>query len=186
MDENNPASSKPALTELGVAMRDITQLIALTRITEQGSENLQERTGSTPAFTHSAVFPASAGVLRFKLENPNPQAIFEALKAAGRKVIFLRQTQEIAPAFPDNGIRTPGQPHLTSVGDMTFDQNTPADRRALNRQQRSRSPMDARADVLFAAERNAFTPQNCAYGWLAAEFSVTAAASSGLPKSGGI
>jgi len=74
-------------------MRDVTQLIALTRITEQGSENLQERRGSTSAFTHSAVVPASAGVASFKLESPNPPAIFEALKAAGRIMANPRGSQ---------------------------------------------------------------------------------------------
>jgi hypothetical protein len=60
------------------------------------------RPGKMPsgkAFSHSAVIPEQTrtGVSSFKLENPDLAPIFEALRAAGRHVIFLRETGEIAP-----------------------------------------------------------------------------------------
>ena len=42
MENNTPATSKSVLMELGTATRDITQLVALTRITGQALENLQK------------------------------------------------------------------------------------------------------------------------------------------------
>jgi hypothetical protein len=162
MENSSPVSPKAVLIEVGNAIRDISQLVALTRVTEQGLENLQGRTGSTKTFTHSAVLPerTRSGVNSFKLENPNPAEIFEALKAAGRNLIFLRETGEIAPAFPDNGIPAPGQPHLAAVRDWTYDQNTPPDRRGFKSAATVTLADGRKTDVYFAAERSAFTPQN--------------------------
>jgi hypothetical protein len=78
--------------------------VALRRITELGLGNLQERPERT----------RPSGVNSFNLENPDPAAIFEALKAAGCHIIFLRETGEIAPAFPEGGV-----PHLTAVRDWS-------------------------------------------------------------------
>ena len=126
METTAPTAPKAILIEANNALRDISLLVALTRITEMGLENLQERTGTTKTFSHSAVIPerTRTGVGSFKLENPDPAPIFEALKAAGRQVVYLRETGEIAPAFPQNGIPAPGQPHLTAVRDWTYDPDT--------------------------------------------------------------
>jgi hypothetical protein len=96
-----PTAPKAILIEANSAFRDISQLVALTRITEMGLGNLQGRTGTTKAFSHSAIIPEQTrtGVGSFKLQNPDTQGIFTALKAAGRQVIYLRETDEIAPAF---------------------------------------------------------------------------------------
>ncbi len=162
MENNTPATSKSVLIELGNATRDITQLVALTRITGQGLETLQERTGSTKTFTHSAVLPdrTRSGVNSFKLENPNPAQIFEALKAAGRNLIFLRETGEIAPAFAENGIPAPGQPHLTGVRDWSYDDSTPPEQRGFKSAATVVLADGRKTDVYFAAERRAFTPAN--------------------------
>jgi len=75
METTTSAPLKSVLIELSNATRDITQLVALTRVTEQGLENLQERTGSTKVFTFSALVPhrTRSGVNSFKLENPDPR-----------------------------------------------------------------------------------------------------------------
>ena len=161
---NNPpaAQRKSVLIELGAATRDITHLVALTSVTEQGLENLQQRTGTTKTFTHSAVVPDTtrSGVNSFKLENPDPKKIFDALKAAGRELLFLPATGEIAPAFPENGKPTPGQPHLTGVRDWTYDENTPPEHRGFNSVATVVLADGRKADVFFAAQRKAFIPQN--------------------------
>ena len=101
METTAPASSKAILIEPNSALRDISQLVALTRMTEAGLENLQERTGSTKNFSHSVVIPdqTRTGVNNFKLENPDTEAIFEALKAAGRQVVYLRETAKSRRLF---------------------------------------------------------------------------------------
>ena len=163
MDSNvPPAASKSVLIESETGIRDISQLVGLTQITEQGLENLQGRTGSTKIFTYSAVVPGrtSSGVTSFKLQKPDPKAIYEALRAAGRNVIFLRETGEIAPAFPESGVPTPGQPHLTAVRDWSYDENMPAERRGFQSAATVVLADGRRTDVYYAAERNAFTPPN--------------------------
>jgi hypothetical protein len=161
--DNAPASPpKSVLIETGSTTRDISRLVALTRITEQGLEKLQARTGSTKDFTYSAVVPGHSrtGVTSFKLENPKPEKIYDALKAAGRQVIFLRDTGEIAPAFPENGIPTPGQPHLIGARDWSYDDDTPADQQGFQSAATVVLADGRSADVYFAAKRSAFTPQN--------------------------
>lgn len=153
---------KAILIEANNALRDISQLVALTRMTEAGLENLQERTGSTRKFSHSVVVPdqTRTGVNSFKLEHPDTEAIFEALRAAGRQVVYLRETGEIAPAFPQNGIPAPGQPHLTAVRDWTYDPDTHPTKRGFNSAATITLANGRKADVYFAAERSAFVPQN--------------------------
>jgi hypothetical protein len=153
---------KAILIESNSALRDISQLVALTRMTETGLENLQERTGSTRNFSHSVVVPdqTRTGVNNFKLENPDTEAIFEALRAAGRQVVYLRETGEIAPAFPQNGIPAPGQPHLTSVREWTYDPDTHPTKRGFKSAATITLANGRKADVYFAAERKAFVPQN--------------------------
>jgi hypothetical protein len=83
---------KAILIESNGVLRDISRLVALTRMTETGLGNLQERTGSIKNFSHSAVVPddqTRTGVNSFKLEHPDTEAIFEALRAAGRHVLAL-------------------------------------------------------------------------------------------------
>jgi len=87
-------------------------------------------------------------------------AIFEALKAAGRNLIFLRETGEIAPAFAENGIPAPGQPHLTGVRDWSYDESTPSEQRGFKSAATVVLADGRKTDVYFAAERRAFTPQN--------------------------
>ena len=154
---------KAILIESNGALRDISQLVALTRMTEAGLENLQERTGSTRTFSHSVVVPddqTRTGVNSFKLENPDTEAIFETLKAAGRQVVYLRETGEIASAFPQNGIPAPGQPHLTSVRDWTYEPDTHPDKKGFKSVATTTLANGRKADVYFAAERKAFVPQN--------------------------
>jgi hypothetical protein len=162
MENAAPASPKAILIESNSALRDISQLVALTRMTEAGLENLQERTGSTRTFSHSVVVPdqTRTGVNSFKLENPDTEAIFEALKAAGRQVVYLRETGEIAPAFPQNGIPAPGQPHLTSVRDWTYEPDTHPNKKGFKSAATITLANGRKADVYFAAERKAFVPQN--------------------------
>jgi hypothetical protein len=162
MENTSSPPPKSVLIELGNATRDITQLIALTRVTEQGLENLQQRTGSIRHFTFSALVPdrTRSGVGSFKLENPDPKAIFETLKAAGRHVIFLRETGEIAPAFPETGLPTQGQPYLTGVRDWSYDENTPPEERGFNSAATVVLADGRKTDVYFAAKRPAFTPQS--------------------------
>jgi hypothetical protein len=162
MENTVSPGPKAILIETGNTLRDISQLVALTHITEVGLENLQGRTGSTKAFSHSVVIPerTRTGVNSFKLENPDPGAIFEALKAAGRHVIFLRETGEIAPAFPENGIPTPGQPHLTAVRDWSYDESTPPERKGFKSAATITLADGRKTDVYFVAERSAFVPQN--------------------------
>ena len=109
METTAPTAPKAILIEANNAFRDISQLVALTRITEMGLQNLQERTSTTKAFSHSAVIPEQTrtGVSSFKLENPDRLAIFEALKAAGRQVIFFAKQVKSLLAFPQNGIPAP-------------------------------------------------------------------------------
>jgi methylmalonyl-CoA mutase cobalamin-binding subunit len=161
--DNAPASPpKSVLIETGNAVHDVSHLVALTRITEQGLENLQERTGSTKEFTYSAVVPGRTrtGLSSFKLENPDTAKIFEALRAAGRQVIYLRETGEIAPAFPENGVPASGQPHLIGVRDWSYDDNTPADRQGFQSAANVVLADGRNADVYFAAKRSAFVPQS--------------------------
>ena len=162
MENTAPTAPKAILIEANSAFRDISQLVALTRITEMGLENLQGRTGTTKAFSHSAVIPEQTrtGVGNFKLQNPDTQGIFTALKAAGRQVIYLRETDEIAPAFPENGIPVPGQPHLTAVRDWSYDDSTPPDQRGFKTVATIALASGRRADVYFVAERSAFVPQS--------------------------
>ena len=74
METTAATAPKAILIEANNAFRDISQLVALTRITEMGLQNLQERTSTTKAFSHSAVIPEQTrtGVSSFKLENPEP------------------------------------------------------------------------------------------------------------------
>ena len=162
MENTVPPGPKAILIETGASTRDISLLVALTRITEQGLENLQERTGSTKSFSHSAIVPerTRTGVNSFKLENPDSSAIFEALKAAGRQVIYLRETGEIAPAFPEGGVPAPGQPHLTAVRDWTYDDSTPPEKRGFKSAATITLADGRKTDVYFAAARSAFVPQN--------------------------
>jgi hypothetical protein len=162
METTPPTAPKAILIEANNALRDISLLVALTRITEMGLENLQERTGTTKTFSHSAVIPerTRTGVGSFKLENPDPAPIFEALKAAGRQVVYLRETGEIAPAFPQNGIPAPGQPHLTAVRDWAYDPATHPDKKGFKSVATITLADGRKADVYFAAERSAFVPQN--------------------------
>jgi hypothetical protein len=162
MENTAPASPKAILIESNSALRDISQLVALTGMTEAGLENLQGRTGTTRNFSHSVVIPdqTRTGVNSFKLENPDTEAIFEALKAAGRQVVYLRETGEIAPAFPQNGIPAPGQPHLTSVREWTYDPDTHPTKRGFKSAATITLANGRKADVYFAAERKAFVPQN--------------------------
>ena len=162
--ENNTssASQKSVFIELGNAIKDVTQPIALTSVTKQGLENLQERTGTTKDFTFSAVLPGRmrTGVSSFKLENPDSKKIFDALKAAGRELLFLLATGEIAPAFPESGKPSPGQPYLTAVRDWTYDENTPPEQKGFNSVATVILADGCPADVFFAAKRSAFPPQN--------------------------
>ena len=153
---------KAILIESNGILRDISQLVALTRMTEAGLENLQERTGSTKNFSHSVVIPdqTRTGVNSFKLEHPDTEAIFEALKAAGRQLVYLRETGEIVPAFPQNGIPAPGQPHLTAVRDWTYDPDTHPTKKGFKSAATITLAGGRKADVYFAAERSAFVPQN--------------------------
>ena len=162
MEITAPTAPKAILIEANNALRDISQLVALTRITEMGLQNLQERTSTTKAFSHSAVIPEQTrtGVGSFKLENPDTAAIFEALKAAGRQVVYLRETGEIAPAFPQNGIPAPGQPYLTGVRDWTYDPDTHPTKKGFKSAATITLANGRKADVYFAAERSAFVPQN--------------------------
>ena len=158
-----PTAPKAILIESNGILRDISQLVALTRMTEAGLENLQGRTGSTRTFSHSVVVPddqTRTGVNSFKLENPDTEAIFETLKAAGRQVVYLRETGEIASAFPQNGIPAPGQPHLTSVREWTYDPDTHPDKKGFKSVATTTLASGRKADVYFAAERSAFVPQN--------------------------
>ncbi len=162
MENNPPSAPKSVLIQLSNATRDITHMVALTRVTEQGLQSLQERTGSTKDYAFSVVHPdrTRTGVNSFKLENPEPEKIYQALKAAGRQVIFLRETQEIAPAFPENGIPAPGQPYLTGVRDWTYDEKTPPEQRGFNSAATVVLADGRKADVYFTAKRDAFTPSN--------------------------
>jgi len=162
MENTAPPGLKAILIETGASIRDISQLVALTRMTEVALENLQGRTGSTKTFTHSAIVPdrTRTGVNSFKLENPDPSAIFEALRAAGRQVIYLRETGEIAPAFPENGIPAPDQPHLNAVRDWTYDASTPPEKRGFKSAATVTLADGRKTDVYFAAERSAFVPPN--------------------------
>jgi hypothetical protein len=162
MENTAPTAPKAILIEANSSFRDISQLVALTRITEMGLESLQVRTSTTKAFSHSAVIPEQTrtGVNNFKLENPDTKAIFEALKAAGRQLIYLRETDEIAPAFPENGIPVPGQPHLTGVRDWSPNDSAPSDQIAFKTVATIALASGRKADVYFVAERSAFVPQN--------------------------
>lgn len=162
MENTVPAGPKAILIEANNALRDISRLVALTRITEMGLENLQERTGSTKTFSHSAVIPdrTRTGVNNFKLENPDAASIFETLKAAGRQIIYLRATGEIAPAFPENGIPATGQPHLTAVRDWSYDDSTPPEKKGFKSVATITLADGRKTDVYFVAERSAFVPQN--------------------------
>ena len=162
METTAATAPKAILIEANNAFRDISQLVALTRITEMGLQNLQERTSTTKAFSHSAVIPEQTrtGVSSFKLENPEPAPIFEALKAAGRHVIFLRETGEIAPGFLETGIPVPGQPHLTAVRDWSYDNSTPPAQRGFKTIATIALASGRKTDVYFVAERSAFVPQN--------------------------
>jgi hypothetical protein len=163
MDASIPsAPPKSVLIDSETGLRDISQLVGLTKITEQGLENLQERTGSTKTFTYSAVLPGrtATGVTSFKLQNPDTKAMYDALRSAGRSVIFLRETGEIAPAFPESGIPAPGQPHLTAVRDWSYEDSTPQDKRGFQSAATVVLADGRRTDVYYAAGRSAFTPQN--------------------------
>ncbi len=158
--ENTPsAAARSILIQTGTATRDISRLVALTRLTEMGLHKLQERTGSTKNFSHSAFVPdRQNGVSTFKLGNPKPEDIFEALKAAGRQLIFLRETGEIAPAFPQNGIPAAGQPHLIAVRDWAHDDETPAEQRGFKSAATVMLADGGKTDIYFAAPRSAFVP----------------------------
>jgi hypothetical protein len=163
MENTVSAASKTVLIETASSTRDISLLVALRRITELGLENLQERTRSTKNFSHSAVIPdrtRPGGVNSFNLENPDLAAIFEALKAAGRHIIFLRETGEIAPAFPEGGVPTPGQPHLSAVRDWSYDDSTPPEKRGFKSAATITLADGRKTDVYFVAKRSAFVPQN--------------------------
>ena len=163
MENSMPAAApKSVLIESDTGIRDISQLVGLTKITEQGLEILQERTGSTKTFTYSAVLPGrtATGVTSFKLQTPDTKDIYDALRAAGRNVVFLRETGEIAPAFPESGVSTPGQPHLTAVRDWSYDEGTPTERRGFQSAATVVLADGRRTNVYYAAERSAFTPQN--------------------------
>jgi len=161
--DNAPVSpSKLVLIETGNFTRDISQLVALTRMTDQKLQNLQERTGSTREFTYSVALPGRTrtGITSFNLENPDPEGIFKALKAAGRHVIFLRETQEIAPAFPEDGVPAPGQPYLASVRDWAADEKHAVDPKGFQATAIVTLADGRNTEVYFTAKRDDFIPQN--------------------------
>ena len=158
-----PATPRSVLIESpSGATHDISQLVALTKITEVGMQKLQTRTGTTKTFTYSAVIPdrTRTGVTSFKLENPDTAAIFDALKAAGRQVTYLPSTGEIAPAFPENGVPAPGQPHLSAVRDWTYTSETPPEKQGFKSAATVTLADGRKTDVYFVADRKAFVPQS--------------------------
>ena len=165
MDNTQAAPTPPrsVLIETSTASHDISQLVALTRLTEKGLQTLHDNTGTNRPFSYSAFIqdPTSrTGISNFKLENPDAEAMYKALKAAGRQLIFLRDTKEIAPAFPENGIPAAGQPYLIKVRDWTADDKTPPENKGFKSAATVALASGRKADIYFVAERAAFMPQN--------------------------
>ena len=95
----------------------------------------------------------------FKLENPNPGQIFEALRAAGRHLIFLRETGNSLRLLPKTAYQ-PRPAALNRRQRLVLRRQHASEQRGFKSAATVVLADGRKADVYFAAERRAFTPQN--------------------------